>query len=330
MKQMCSVRQALTLVAAGLAMAGLPTAARASDAFSLTIANDGTVSTDDGHYTSGVTLRYDFTPAPEHWTQRVGRALPDELVQRTQRAEYRLAHRIYTPNDIETSALIERDRPYAGLMLGGVSLFDSQATAYGHTATDLHLDVGVVGPSSLADSIQQEVHRLVGSDRPQGWEHQLDDEAIVNLGLRRQWWQKAPFAGKQLASGPLVTAALGNLRTHAGIGYSVRFGDAARSIPSLAPSPSSSAGFLNESGVNWYAFAGVEGYYVAHNLLLDGNTFSSSHSVDRREWVGDVTAGFAVGWDAWQMRFAAVQRSREFHGQQDPDRFAALTLRTAL
>lgn len=26
---------------------------------------------------------------------------------------------------------------------------------------------------------------------------------------------------------------------------------------------------------------------MAHNLLLDGNTFEDSHSVDRREWVSD-------------------------------------------
>ncbi|WP_311948574.1 lipid A deacylase LpxR family protein [Halomonas piscis] len=324
---MMPIRQALPLaMAASLAAVASPAVASDSKAFSVKIANDGMISNDDGHYTSGVALGYSFAPDADHWSQRVSRALPDGLIERAERAEYRLTHKIYTPDNIKTSALIEDDRPYAGLVYGGVSLFGTDATARGRVTTDLHLDLGMVGPSSLADSIQQEVHRRLGNNRPQGWSHQLGDEAIVNLGVQRQWWQETPLAGKQLAYGPAAGVALGNLHTYASIGYNVRFGDEARSVPSLSPRSSSSAGFDAEKGWRWYLFAGTEGYYVAHNLLLDGNTFSSSHSVSRREWVGDLSAGLALGWNDWQVRFAAVQRSREFRGQDDPDKFAALTL----
>lgn len=324
---MMSNRRALFLVmAASLAAVASPAVASDNGAFSLKVANDGMISDDDGHYTSGVALGYSFAPDAGHWTQRLSRALPDGLIRRAEHAEYRLTHQIYTPDNIKTSTLIEDDRPYAGLVYGGVSLFGTEATAQGRVATDLHLDVGMVGPSSLADSLQQEVHRRLGNNRPEGWSHQLGDEAIVNLAVQRQWWQEIPLAGKQLAYGPAAGVALGNLNTYASVGYSVRFGDEARSVPNLSPHPASSAGFSAEDGWRWYLFAGTEGYYVAHNLLLDGNTFSSSHSVSRREWVGDVSAGLALGWNDWQMRFAAVQRTREFRGQDDPDKFAALTL----
>lgn len=311
------------VMAAGL----VPPAANAADeALSLDVANDGMISNDDGHYTSGVTFELAFTPGQAHWTQRLARALPDALIEHADGAQYRLVHQIYTPDNIEATELIEDDRPYAGLVYGGVSLYGAKPTAKGHTTTDLHLDVGMVGTSSLADSIQQEVHRLTDSDRPQGWDNQLHDEAIVNLGVRRQWWHDISLSGKQLAFGPSASAALGNLYTYASTGYSVRFGDAARSVPSLTPGAASSAGFIAEDGFRWYVFVSVEGYYMAQNLLLDGNTFNSSHSVDRREWVGDVSAGFALAWEDWQVRFAALQRSDEFRGQQDPDKFAALKL----
>lgn len=314
-------------VAAGL----LPFAAHAADeAFSLDVANDGMISADDGHYTSGVTFELAFTPEPAHWTQRLARALPDALIEHADGAQYRLVHQIYTPDNIEAVALIEDDRPYAGLVYGGVSLYGDTPAAHGHTATDLHLDVGMVGTSSLADSIQQEVHRLTDSDRPQGWDNQLHDEAVINLSVRRQWWHDMPLGGKQLAFGPSASATLGNLYTYASTGYNVRFGDAARSVPSLTPGAASSAGFTAAGGFRWYVFAGVEGYYMAHNLLLDGNTFTRSHSVDRREWVGDVAAGFALAWEDWQMSFTALQRSDEFRGQQDPDKFAALKLTKTL
>ncbi|WP_017429840.1 lipid A deacylase LpxR family protein [Vreelandella jeotgali] len=309
----------------------IPALAPASDeALSLEVTNDGMISVDDGHYTSGVKLGYSFRPEAAHWTQRFSRWLPDTLIQQADRAEYRLVQQIYTPMNIRASRLLENDRPYAGLVYGGASLYGEQSRPNGRTTTDLHLDVGMVGPSSLADSIQQEVHRLTGSNRPQGWDHQIGDEAIVNLGMRRQWWHESPLASKQLAWGPEASIALGNLYTYASTGYYLRFGDAARSVPTLTPNSASSAGFDAADGFRWYVFGGVEGYYMARNLLLDGNTFSSSHSVDRREWVGDLSAGLSLAWDDWQMRFTALQRSREFHGQQDPDRFAALTFSRAL
>ena len=55
---------------------------------------------------------------------------------------------------------------------------------------------------------------------------------------------------------------------------------------------------------------------MAHNMLLDGNTFEDSHSVDRREWVGDAKLGVALTSSRWQLAFASVWRSREFRGRR--------------
>ncbi|MEE3111684.1 MAG: lipid A deacylase LpxR family protein, partial [Pseudomonadota bacterium] len=175
-------------------------------------------------------------------------------------------------------------------------------------------------------SIQREVHRVTDSDRPRGWQNQLGDEAIVNLTMRRQWWYDTPLASKQFSHGPGVGMALGNLYTYASAGYSVRWGDDAQGIPTLTPNPGSRHQLNGSSGWQWYLFANVEGYYMAQNLTLDGNTFRNSHSVDRNEWVADVSTGLALAWEEWQVTFAAVQRTREFDGQDEQDKFGALTL----
>ena len=310
-----------------LPMGLLPTMALADDsALSVKLENDGFASSDDGHFTSGFELNWMFTPEPQSWTQRLATALPDSLIGEADRASYRLVHQIYTPNVIERRDLIEDDRPYAGLVYGGVSLYEDKAVGRWQQATDLHLDVGLVGPSSQADSIQREVHRVTDSDRPRGWRNQLGDEAILNLTMRRQWWQDAPLAGKQFSHGPSVGAALGNLYTYASAGYSVRWGDDAQGIPTLTPNPGSRHQLNGTSGWQWYLFANVEGYYMAQNLTLDGNTFRDSHSVDRNEWVAEASAGLALAWDAWQVTYAAVQRTREFDGQDEQDTFGAVTL----
>lgn len=310
-----------------LPMILLPAVAPADDgALSIKFENDGFASSDDGHFTSGFELNWMFTPEPQSWTQRLAVALPDSLIGEADRASYRLVHQIYTPNVIERRDLIEDDRPYAGLVYGGVSLYEDKAVGRWQQATDLHLDVGLVGPSSLADSIQREVHRLTDSDPPRGWRNQLGDEAILNLTMRRQWWHDAPLAGKQFSHGPSVGAALGNLYTYASVGYSVRWGYDAQGVPTLTPNPGSRHQLEGTRGWQWYLFADVEGYYMAQNLTLDGNTFRNSHSVDRNEWVAEASAGLALAWEEWQVTYAAVQRTREFDGQDEQDIFGALTL----
>ncbi len=305
----------------------LPAIALADDSsLSIKHANDGLASSDDGHFTSGFELNWMFTPEPQSWPQRLAAALPDSIISQADRASYRLVHQIYTPNVIERRELIEDDRPYAGLVYGGVSLYEDKPMGRWQQATDLHLDVGLVGPSSQADSIQREVHRVTDSDRPRGWQNQLGDEAIVNLTMRRQWWYDTPLASKQFSHGPGVGMALGNLYTYASAGYSVRWGDDAQGIPTLTPNPGSRHQLNGSSGWQWYLFANVEGYYVAHNLTLDGNTFRDSHSVDRNEWIAEASAGLALAWDEWQVTYAAVQRTREFDGQDEQDKFGALTL----
>ncbi|QPL48171.1 lipid A deacylase LpxR family protein [Halomonas sp. A40-4] len=305
----------------------LPMAVAAEDnTLSLKFENDLFASSDDGHFTSGFELNWMFKPEPQSWMQRLATALPDGLISQADRASYRLIHQIYTPDVIKRRDLIEDDRPYAGLIYGGVSLYEDKPVGRWQQATDLHLDVGLVGPSSQADSIQQEVHRLTDSDRPRGWRNQLDDEPIINFTMRRQWWHDTPLAGKQFSHGPSVGAALGNLYTYASAGYSVRWGDDAQGVPTLTPNPGSRHQIHGNSGWQWYLFANMEGYYMAQNLTLDGNTFQDSHSVDRKEWVGDISGGLALAWEDWQVTYAAVARSREFDGQEESDKFGAVTL----
>lgn len=288
--------------------------------------NDGLASSDDGHFTSGFEANWAFKPSPESWPQRLATSLPNSLIGQADTVAFRLVHQIYTPDDIRRSELIEDDRPYAGLVYGGLSLYEDIPMGSWQQATDLHVDIGLVGPSSLADSVQREVHRITNSDRPNGWDNQLGDEPLLNVTMRRQWWHNVPLAGKRFAHGPSLSVALGNLNTYASAGYSVRWGDDASGIPTLTPNPGNRGRMTSTTGWQWYLFANVEGYYVAHNLTLDGNVFSSSHSVDSKEWVGEASAGLALAWDQWQVTYAAVERTREFDGQERHDKYGAVTL----
>lgn len=300
-----------------------------ADLYSLKIENDVIASGSDGHYSNGIELMRSFQPATDHWSQRFANATPDWLIGDLDNVAYRFGHQIYTPDEIEIPELIEEDRPYVGLLFVGMSLFDDSRHDGWREVRGLHMDVGLVGPGAGGKRAQRAVHNVTGSDEPKGWDNQLRNEPFINLGYQKRWWKQQRFAGLELEYGPSVGASLGNLYTYGSAGGGVRIGQSLQrsfSLPAVAPAQGGSMFFDQGGGFAWSLFANLEGRYMAHNMLLDGNTFKSSHSVDRREWVGDAKAGLALTWSQWQLTFASVWRTREFHEQDEHDQFGSLTL----
>lgn len=310
-----------SLLSTPLAAAGLMTVKSENDSYSY----EG----DDGHYTNGVELTWSFAPDEAHWLRDVAAALPGWDRDGVDGGAYRLTHQIYTPEDIRVSGLVEDDRPYAGLLMGGISLFDNVPHAGWREARSLNLDVGMVGPASGAEFVQREFHAVIAADKPRGWAHQLDNEPVVNAAYKHAWIGRSSLAGVDVEYGPRLGFSLGNLYTYAASGLGIRAGSDLSSsfgIPAIAPAQGGWSHFRRDQGVNWQVFASLEGRYMAHNLLLDGNTFEDSHSVARKEWVGDALVGGSLTWDRWQLSLAHAWRTDEFDGQDSHHAFGSLTL----
>lgn len=309
-------------------VACLPAVSQA-DLYSLKIENDIIAADSDGHYTNGFELMRSFEPAEDHWSRRFAETLPGWEADEVDNVAYRLGQQIYTPNDIERAELIEDDRPYAGLLFAGLSIFSNVRHEGWRETSGLHLDAGIVGPAAGGKKVQRRVHEVTDSDEPRGWDNQLRNEPFVNLAYQHRWWLKQRFAGLEFEYGPSTGFSLGNLYTYGSAGLGLRIGQGlgrSFSIPAVAPGQSGSMFFQRGGGFAWNIFANVEGRYMAQNMLLEGNTFKSSHSVDPNEWVGDAKAGVALTWNSWQLAFASVWRTREFQGQDEHDHFGSLTV----
>jgi hypothetical protein len=303
-----------------------------ADELSLKVENDILSGGSDGHYTSGIELGWGFKPQADHWLRSMAELVPGWSAEAVDAASYRFGHQIYTPEDIERSDLQSKDRPYAGLMFAGFSIFkDEQLQGWRETG-ELGVDIGMVGPAAGAKKIQKGVHKLTGSDEPEGWSHQLRNEPFVNLSYEQRWWLQSKLAGLEVEYGPSAGFAAGNLYTYASSGLGVRIGqglERSAAIPAVAPSFGANQYFKEGGGFAWYGFANVQGRYMAQNMLLDGNTWKDSASVNRRDWVGDAQAGVAVSFDSWQATLSTVWRTHEFEGQEQHDQFGALTVSTA-
>ena len=298
-----------------------------SGAFSILFENDIFFDTDQ-HYTNGVAL--DYTTAPQdtpHWLKAFAHALPLFDSDGEVRTNYELGQYIFTPRNTGLAVPDPTDRPYAGYLYLGLGLL---------TKTDTHLDqvqlqLGTVGPASLAEDTQKWVHGVLGDRQPQGWSHQLRDEPTANLFFERSFKLIPPksILGVFFDVEPHAGFAAGNVYDYVSAGAMARIGINLPDDfgpPRLEPSLPGSSFFEPNGGFSAYVFAGADGRAVGRNLFLDGNTFQPGPSVDKNILVGDLEFGFAMAFESWRLSFTHVFRSKEFKTQPSADQFGAVNL----
>jgi len=248
--------------------------------------------------------------------------------------EYGVGQQMYTPNQLDIDALQEDDRPYAGWLFGTLKfknayLNPSERLWQGDSLRSVRYDLGIIGPSSQADSTQKWWHRVCGCTDPT-WAGQLRDEPgfairiaqedrLFHQPLGRSW-------GFDLLS--KLEAGLGNVYTGAEVSGTVRIGFnlprvfGVYSIAPLFDRP------LENSKPDFHAFvfAQTTARYVARDIFLDGNTFKSSHRVDKRNYVGESAFGVAFGHRKLSASINYVHRSRQFEEQIQDHRFGSFTI----
>jgi lipid A 3-O-deacylase len=243
-----------------------------------------------------------------------------------------LGQSIFTPENKTLVPPDPNDRPYAGWLYGGVSLYrETERTLDRATVT-----LGLVGPGAGGRKVQNGWHEFtnpfIGAPEVLGWPYQLENEPGLVLSEERKWrfaTALGPFEADVL---PEVNVALGNIFTYAGAGAVVRFGQRLRADwgqprvqPALSGSDVVNRNALDD-GPAWYVFAGTEGRAVARNIFLDGNTWEDGPSVDKKPFVADLTAGAALVTHWGRLGVSYTYRTEEFEGQSGRDNFLALNL----
>lgn len=87
-----------------------------------------------------------------------------------------------TPTSITADSILYGDRPYAAVFsLGAVRTSQQKERRLRLTS---QFELGMIGPVALGEQIQTGIHRITGSDIPQGWKFQIKNSPIVNYMLR--------------------------------------------------------------------------------------------------------------------------------------------------
>lgn len=287
----------------------------------------------DRHFTHGT--RIELLTRPLKWISEGADKLPwfssekalsdsDEALRG--RASFSLGQSIFTPEDTAAAQLIPEDRPYAGWLYAGFGIVANQGM---RRYDKIELEIGMVGPYSFAEEVQTFWHSLFGLQVPQGWDNQLKSEPGAVL-----YYEQARRFDRRLIMDleadviPHFGGSLGNVFTNAAGGVLFRLGsrlDDDFGPPRIRPSLPGGVFFRPGAGFAWYLFAGLEGRAVLHNIFLDGNTFTDSHSVDKKLFVGDIQAGLVVQWNRFRISYTQIFRTKEFKGQDRGDIFGSLS-----
>jgi len=300
--------------------------------FTLTFQNDVFVGEDDG-FTNGLGLTFGRGPFLEFSDENLPGWLEyttKNLYVRTMPNKIRgIAHMFFqqmqTPEDITAFDLQVEDAPYAGLI-------SYQGTMYAwdkNVSDQFSIFLGLVGPLSFADRAQINIHSAIGADRPNGWEHQLNNEPVFRLEARRIVKLKRNYTGRfgyDILG--LTTVGFGNLLSNAQAGLAVRWGSnlefthatfslqTDRQVNSLSLSPTN----------DFFFYAGFNTGLIFNDIMTDGNTFTDSHSLPLENFQVDATVGAVMKYRNLSYVFQLSSLNSRTSNSDEREKFGALSV----
>lgn len=298
--------------------------------FSLTVENDTFASNNDENYTNGIRLGYfnlnaDIPP----FLQKTIKTIPGLSLNDSASIYYSIGQNMYTPRDLSRTDLITNDRPYAAFLYGSAGFTSLE----NNHIDEAEISVGIVGPAALGKQAQKLVHKHINASDPKGWEHQLNNEPGIIITRQRRWPSRyqATYGPMHFGLTPHISASLGNIYTHGAAGLTLQMAPKDmrwQSAPlRVKPAIPGNGLFLTPNNkISWSTFAAIETRAVARNIFLDGNTFESSHSVDKKNIVYDANIGISGIYKKARISYTVNWRSKEFNNQENSSIFGALSI----
>lgn len=124
-----------------------------------------TSTVNDQYYTNGLELYYRYLN--NHKSEKTAKRI----------TEFRIGQYIYNPQSPKAADINVNDRPFAGYLFAeaGINKF-----FVNEDVIKMNFQIGVLGPGSHAEEVQKSLHNLVGYNKVQGWQYQIQ----TTLGLQ--------------------------------------------------------------------------------------------------------------------------------------------------
>jgi hypothetical protein len=265
----------------------------------------------DNQFTNGFTIQKHSTVGDNLdslvGSRAFGKGLARRILPQGSDLVYRKAltvgQNMATPDDLEDPDIILDDTPYLGMLAAESSWIAFNDTRF----TGYALTIGLVGEYSFAEEVQTGIHSLIDATEPMGWEHQLDNEPIVNFYYmkKRKLWNKPSFDGAFN-----FDLAVGNFLTGVDAGFEMQFGrkpggfsqvvdplGRGMSYDATLPRQDGKAEIYGTLAIRawaWALFMPMEG-----NMLVSDNEWTDNNTIDPENIVGQVVLGFHYVRPKW-------------------------------
>lgn len=290
------------------------------EVIAISIDNDLFVpSTTDRDFTAGIAITYSGRPGLEHWrklddmTGAIDHWLgiqPAAVADSDYTPSIEFGGYGFTPDNIESKATEYNDRPYASLVyLAAGRTYNSTD---GNSAWTSSLTIGALG-LSLFETAQNRIHRTIGSEQAEGWDHQISDGGELTFRYQAAYHNYWNSSSNPAQFKTTYFGSLGYL-TETGIAISTRRGRISSPDNRFNPELVSYGERVNEAAAT--PFTGEESYFWGgaalkvrfYNAFLQGQFRDSHHTLSGSElrpvlveaWAGytrSFNQGFNQGFD---------------------------------
>lgn len=298
-----------------------------SGTFSLYFENDTFTGTDRG-FTGGFKLGWMSKNLKDYRNKPILKWLP--FVNKPgfrYSISIAIGQSVYTPDDLIRSDLIQDDRPYAGILYLAIGIHSMSE----RRADTFEINLGIIGPHSYAENSQKLFHNLFNGVRPNGWHNQLKDELALEAIYERRWKLiQSQFDNEfEFQLIPHLGGGLGNVYIYASTGTQIRFGwnlpeDFGANL--IRPGGDCNLSFRRKGRFGVHVFAAVDGKAILRNVFLDGNTFQSSHRVDKKPFTIEIQLGVGIRAGRFNISYAYVFWTKKFKTETKGQVFGALNL----
>ena len=238
---------------------------------------------------------------------------------------YKLGQNMYAPSDLKRKDHIEGDRPYAGIIYGGVGYeffrdYDAFWTHYGE------IDFGMIGPAAFAGHTQKFIHKILGCRDPKGWHNQLHNEFVVN----GQWWEKYNwYFCDYVALVPRVGILAGTIQDAIEVGCDLKIGwnlknDVGNNMM-FSAAPGQHHSQLDD--LQAYMYVGADERYYLYNHFLEGSFIRNRDKgldVPIEHFVGEIQCGFCLSFKSFIVKYYLTFRQDEFKHQKHAPNYGGL------
>ncbi len=219
---------------------------------------------------------------------------------------FSITQNIYTPINPETTEIDYGDRPFSAYLTIGQYRETYQLER--KLQIKSALDMGVMGPSSMGETVQSSIHYL----EPTGWKYQMQNSFLINYYINIE---KGLYSSPNLEINVLGQANVGTLYNKLGGGLNFRIG----SFMPVYRGPTTSCNYTRKKQWQYWFFMSGTTNFVAYDATLQGGLFNnkSPYVIPNNElnrMFFKASAGLAVYYYRFGVEMENFYLTPEFEG----------------